>query len=458
MDEKKLLEKFKAKSEDAKREHNERLNDIRDNFQIDRDRILYSNSFRRLSGKTQVFVSGYRDHIRTRLTHTLEVVQIATTISEYLGLNATLTEAIALGHDIGHTPFGHAGEKELNRILGNSKDIDLKYSFAKDYNKDLKGFKHNWQGIRILTDLEKVYKDFNGLNITDKTLWGILHHTDIKSKDPEVLYSFYLNCFAKESNDFNFLDSYSLEAHVVKLADEIAQRHHDVEDALYAGIIDEKDIEKEFLNCFKSIYTEDDLKKKEEKYCKGSITKVIVGFYVESLIKSIKIRIRELGIKDGATNITRDQGEKIISFSEDFKEADETFKIMLKDMILHSHLAEVMDGRSSFIIRKLMKAYLSNIMQLPDDGILSFLRHIISQEDYNNLVKDLNDGSTRLLPRQIRSILKEKYIESKDVSDKSVLNNPYLLRTIADYISGMTDKYATDQFNMLYGSKEVSTL
>ena len=140
---------------------------IRNEFERDRDRIMYSRAFRRLSGKTQVFLAGNDDHVRTRLTHTLEVAQIARTISKALGLNEYLTEAIALGHDIGHTPFGHIGERMLNSIMNGCYKIK-DFNDENDIIKDHKGFKHNWQSLRVATVLEP------NMNLTNYTLWGIV--------------------------------------------------------------------------------------------------------------------------------------------------------------------------------------------------------------------------------------------------------------------------------------------
>jgi len=169
-----------AKSYLTSREHKEISTKYRNNFQKDRDRILYSKSFRRLSGKTQVFLAGQNDHLRTRLTHSLEVNQISKTISNALNFNLDLTEAIALGHDIGHTPFGHVGERTLNYIMNGCEII-------KDFNNDLdiqkKGFKHNVQALRILNELERKNENYNGLNLTNYTLWGIVNHTGKGNKD-----------------------------------------------------------------------------------------------------------------------------------------------------------------------------------------------------------------------------------------------------------------------------------
>ena len=157
----------------------EPIHDYRTNFQRDRDRILYSRSFRRLSGKTQVFIPLSHDHVRNRLTHTLEVSQIARITARNLQLNETLSEAMALGHDLGHTPFGHVGERALNLIMNNCGN----FSEAQNYlDLNDKGFKHNHQSVRACCDLEKIYPRIHGMNLTNFTLWGIRNHSGIKWK------------------------------------------------------------------------------------------------------------------------------------------------------------------------------------------------------------------------------------------------------------------------------------
>ena len=172
---------------------------LRTEFQRDRDRILHSKAFRRLKHKTQVFFSPYDDHFRTRMTHTLEVAQIARTISRALDLNEDLTEAIALGHDLGHTPFGHSGERVLNELMPN-------------------GYRHNEQSVRVAEFIEN-------LNLTQETIDGILNHS------------------------YNCLPS-TLEGQVVRFSDKIAYINHDIQDAIRAGIINADDIPKESIDYF----------------------------------------------------------------------------------------------------------------------------------------------------------------------------------------------------------------
>lgn len=224
-------------------------------FMRDRDRILYSKAFRRLSGKTQIFVTSYDDHARTRLTHSLEVAQIAKTIARKLHLDEDLAEAMALGHDLGHTPFGHVGERVLNSIMNHCFDFVDELS--------LRGFKHNLQSLRVTQELEKGYEG-RGLNLTLTTLFGLFAHTnaDWEKYNPckystavgkEIHCNMPLvrtNCRNEQKLSVTFYDKHvaelllpdgdtpwSVEAYVVKFADEIAQRHHDLEDGLIAKLI-----------------------------------------------------------------------------------------------------------------------------------------------------------------------------------------------------------------------------
>jgi dGTPase len=192
--------------------------DFRDPYARDRDRVLHCSSFRRLEYKTQVFLNHEGDYFRTRLTHSLEVSQIARTLSRMLALNETLTEVIALSHDLGHTPFGHAGGDALDKLL-------------REDGREL-GFEHNFQSFRVLTTLEKRYKDFEGLNLTFATLEGVLKHS----------YP-YQKPFLVNINEGFSLDKHpSLEAMVVDHADEIAYTSHDIDDGIKYGLISFDDL------------------------------------------------------------------------------------------------------------------------------------------------------------------------------------------------------------------------
>lgn len=218
--EERVLSPYAAKSSKSRRSSYEEPCPIRTSFQRDRDRILYSKAFRRLMHKTQVFIAPEGDHYRTRLTHTIEVSQIARTISRALNLNEDLTEAIALGHDLGHAPFGHAGEDALNEMM-----------------KDWGGFHHAKQSLRVVEYLERD----GGLNLTEEVKNGILAHTKGKGgiDDPK-----------------GFAEPKTLEAWVVRYADRIAYINHDIDDAIRAGIIKLEDIPKDLRELFGNTLSE----------------------------------------------------------------------------------------------------------------------------------------------------------------------------------------------------------
>src|SRR6187402_1993717 len=205
-DEERVLSPYAQRSRDSKgRTRPEPLDPTRPIFQHDRDRIIHSKAFRRLAGKTQVFLAPEGDHYRTRITHTLEVAQFARSVTRFLGLNEMLTEAIVMGHDLGHTPFGHAGEKVLAHLLPN-------------------GFHHVKQSIRVVEQLEH---DGEGLNLTDEVRDGILKHSKGKGQ-----------IFSDNPN----LTAMTLEGQIVRIADIAAYVNHDFDDAMRAGLVAQKDL------------------------------------------------------------------------------------------------------------------------------------------------------------------------------------------------------------------------
>lgn len=233
------LSKYATKSRFSQgRKNQEDECNLRTDFQRDRDRILHSKAFRRLKHKTQVFLSPFNDHFRTRLTHTLEVSQIARTIARALDLNEDLAEAISLGHDLGHTPFGHCGEGVLNELMPG-------------------GFHHNLQSVRVVEVLEN-------LNLCQETVDGILTHTwGFEPKTPE--------------------------AQVVQLADKIAYINHDIEDSIRAGIIAESDLPKDCINYFSSIQKKR-LNKMIEEIISNSLGKPIISMSEEGWFHTTKLR------------------------------------------------------------------------------------------------------------------------------------------------------------------------
>ena len=232
--EKKSLARYACLSESAAdlRARSQASHPYRTEFQRDRDRIIHSRAFRRLKHKRQVFHTNVGDHYRTRLTHTMEVTQIARTMARALGLNEDLTEAVALGHDLGHTPFGHLGEYLLDEIMqGKHGNLDGLPS------KRCGGFKHNYQSVRILDLLEKKYRT-PGLNLTAPVREGVIKHTRLKKK--RIHYA----DLDLRGLHWEFETPTTLEGQIVAIADEIAQRTHDLEDGVRAGLVEMQEVRK----------------------------------------------------------------------------------------------------------------------------------------------------------------------------------------------------------------------
>ena len=428
--------------------------DGRSDYAIDRDRILYSKAFRRLSDKTQVFFSDEIKDLRTRLTHTLEVNQIAKTIVSSLGCNSDLTEAIALGHDVGHTPFGHVGERTLNLIMNNCEHLGIQVS---DNNF---GFKHNLQSVRVLCDLE------GDLNLSKYTLWGIVNHSKLaypqcKLKQ-NICYTLHRPTFCQKPNankanvSCKFYDTYlnkigneywSIEGLVVALADEIAQRHHDIEDSIRFNILGRKDLV-EKLSIFKPVFRPLDrenynkLKKlidAPEDIFLSQFSRLIVKAYVVNLTEETKKRINDKGNQMGLTShqdfinqksaIPIADAKALVGFTSAFETVDDDFHSFLKSSILNSYGAQSMDGKGAYIVRRLFEAYLSNPTQLPDDEIRRFYSAIhVTGKSMGQMRGEMN------------------------LHRNTDLRRNHLMRVIADYIASMTDAYAYNQYDLLYGT------
>ncbi len=298
-------------------------------FQRDRDRIIHSTAFRRLEYKTQVFVYHEGDYYRTRLTHTIEVAQIAGCIARTLGLNEDLCEAIALAHDLGHTPFGHAGEKALNELM-----------------KDKGGFEHNEQGLRVVNKLERRYPDFPGLNLSWEVREGIIKHTT--SYDRPL------------PSEFEAEKMPTLEAQVVNLADEIAYNSHDLDDALTAALIDEEGLGEVELWSQVTSSLRPSLDKEHRKY---QAVRILINSQVTDALEFTATKLQELKIDsaDGARNKTR----PVISFSPEMQKKNRALKeFLFKNMYLHYRVVRMSEKAERFI-QKLFNAYLDRPGQLP---------------------------------------------------------------------------------------------
>jgi dGTPase len=292
----------------------EKRSTLRTPYQRDRDRIIHSTAFRRLKHKTQVFVNTTVDHYRTRITHSLEVAQIARTLGKYFKLNEDLCETLSLAHDLGHTPFGHAGEESLNECM-------INYG----------GFDHNIQTIRLVTLLENKYYDFKGLNLSLETLDGLIKHNGPIS-NPYKFDNILGKNFFKNKINFNY--NSSLEAQISSISDDIAYNSHDLEDGLKANLFDISDL----IN----IPILSDIVKKNKKKIKKNnkelvlrqIVREIINEMVKDIIKNTKKNLKTENIKS-IKDLYKSQ-EQVVCFSNKMKRFDTDIKIFLRERMYFS--------------------------------------------------------------------------------------------------------------------------
>lgn len=342
----------------------------RSEFQRDRDRIIHSAAFRRLEYKTQVFVNHEGDLFRTRLTHSLEVAQIGRSIARNLGLNEDLVEAITLAHDLGHTPFGHAGQDALNGCM-----------------RDYGGFEHNLQSLRVVDVLEERYAAFDGLNLCYETREGILKH--VSRKNAQKLGAL--------GERFLQHKSPSLEAQLANFADEIAYNNHDVDDGLRSGLINlaqlqEVSIFSRHLQRVKAMHPS--LSERRMVY---ETVRNMINTLVTDLIQQSTHNIREAGIRN-LEDVHA--APPLIGFSAQVKQEQQTLKKFLFDNLYRHFRVMRMNNKARHTIEKLFTAFSSEI---------------------------------RLLP--------SKYQEKFDADGQ---------QAIADYIAGMTDRYAIKEYQRLF--------
>jgi len=347
---------------------------VRNAFQRDRDRIIHSTAFRRLEYKTQVFVNHEGDLFRTRLTHSLEVAQLARGIARTLNLHEDLTEGIALAHDLGHTPFGHAGQDALN-----------------DCMRDYGGFEHNLQSLRVVEKLEQRYAEFDGLNLTFELREGILKHCSVKN--------------AKQLGDvgIRFINKTnpSLEAQVTNFADEIAYNNHDVDDGLRSGLITIEQLQSvelfaSQLDIVKSKYPKLEQKRLIHETIRRMINVLVVDLCTQSA-KNIA-NIDPKNIQDIR------QSPYLVSFSDDMIAKNHALKQFLRKNLYQHYKVNRMSAKAERIIRELFTVFLGDIGLMPNE----FQEH------------------------------------AKD--DKA--------RAVADYIAGMTDRFAIREHRRLFAVEE----
>jgi len=349
------------------RKYDEPRSAYRGEYQRDRDRIIHSTGFRRLVYKTQVFVNHEGDLYRTRLTHSLEVSQIARTVAIALSLNEPLTEAICLAHDLGHTPFGHAGQDTLNECM-----------------RDYGGFEHNLQSLRVVDVLEAKYADFPGLNLMFETREGILKHCSTRN--------------ARELGDVGerFLErrQAGLEAQLANIADAIAYNNHDVDDGFRAGLLTLDQLREQAL--FEAQYAEVHrlYPELEDRRLIYEIMRRMIGAVVTDLIEETRRLLDEHAPR--SIDDVREAGKPLVSMSDEMYEEHMSLKRFLSRHLYRHEKKLEMTRKVQVMIRELFSAYSEDVRRMP--------------------------------------------AEFADAA--AVLNETGRARVIADYIAGMTDRYA----------------
>lgn len=348
----------------------------RNEFERDRDRIIHSNAFRRLQYKTQVFVNHEGDHYRNRLTHSIEVSSVARSISKMLNLSDDLAESVALAHDIGHTPFGHAGEEALNECI-----------------KEYQPFSHNAHSLKLITQLECRYASYNGLNLTWEVLEGIVKHNGPIVGRPAEYIAEYNNI-----NDLELHTYASAEAQVASLSDDIAYICHDLEDSIRAQILNFKDIvEIELLDRFIV-----DLKIKFSDISSSrliyELVRKLIHHLIENLLRNTQNNIKLHSIK--TPEDIRLLGSPLVVFTKDMEDEVLRIKEFLFKKVYKHEKVRAMNRKSKTVVTELFSLYCDNYKLLPENW--------------------------------------HQFIDHQNSKTKALV--------VADYIAGMTDRFAINQY------------
>ncbi|OAJ70628.1 deoxyguanosinetriphosphate triphosphohydrolase [Methylobacillus sp. MM3] len=372
----KTLAPYAANPERSKgRQSHEAPPEGRNEFQRDRDRIIHSTAFRRLEYKTQVFVNHEGDLFRTRLTHSLEVAQIGRGIARNLGLHEDLVEAIALAHDLGHTPFGHAGQDALNECM-----------------RDYGGFEHNLQSLRVVDLLEQRYADFDGLNLTFEVREGILKHCSIQN--------------ARQLGDvgerFLLKQQPSLEAQVANLADEIAYNNHDVDDGLRSGLITLEQLSEVSVFARHLAEVRNRYPQLEGRRLIHETVRRMINSQVQDLCRQSSKKISEAN--PASIDDVR-KAEPLIAFSPEMQQQQLELKQFLRNRLYRHYRVNRMSSKAQRIIRDLFAAF---------------------------------HGDPKLMPDEFQ-------LRASEIKP----------RAVADYIAGMTDRYAIREYRRLFTVEEL---
>jgi len=370
-------------SESRGRRHPEAAPAYRSEYQRDRDRIVHSTAFRRLVYKTQVFVNHEGDLYRTRLTHSLEVAQIARAIAGALALNEVLSEAICLAHDLGHTPFGHAGQDALNECM-----------------RDFGGFEHNLQSLRVVDELEEQYAEFDGLNLTFECREGILKHCSAA----------HARQLGELGERFLQRTQPGLEAQLANFADEIAYNNHDVDDGIRAGLVTVEELAQ--IPLFARYH---EVVRREYGTLSGrrlvnEILRRMINHLVSDLIETSAARLRAAGVTTAAE--VRSLAAPLIGFSEETQELNHALKSFLRDQVYKHYKVRRMTSKARRVVTALFEAFLGDPGLMPEEHAANAAR------------------------------LGAAHAESGRA------------RAVADYIAGMTDRYAILEHRRLFDASE----
>ena len=310
-------------------------------FMRDRDRIIHSTAFRRLKYKTQVFVYHEKDYFRTRLSHSIEVSQLARSISKVFNVNDDLSEAISLSHDLGHTPFGHAGEDVLNKKM-----------------EIVGGFNHNFQAIKILTLLEKKYLNFDGLNLSFETLDGILKHNGpINCKIPDYIYSILEFFDADKSTHGSF------ESQIAAICDDIAYNNNDIDDGLYAGLFDIDQISE--IPIVEKVIKTIKLNNNDKKRFNYEVVRGLIKLMIDDLICNTKEIIKKNNISSCDQILSFNKN--IVCFSDDIKDQELKLKSFLKKNMYEHTRVKRMTIKAKKIITDLFELFIEEPSLLPTE-------------------------------------------------------------------------------------------
>ncbi len=354
------------------RVHPEAEHPYRSAFQRDRDRVIHSTAFRRLEYKTQVFVNHEGDHYRTRLTHTLEVAQISRSLARALGLNEDLTEAIALAHDLGHTPFGHAGEEALNGLMCHHG-----------------GFEHNAHGLRVVDLLERRYPDFPGLNLSFEVRESFATHSTRHE-------------FPQPVADFPRGGMPTLEAQIVCVADEIAYDNHDLDDGLQSGVLDEADVAE--LRIWQTV-SADQARNMDAQLRRAQAIRRLIDLEATDVIEQTRRNLDAGPVRTPAQ--VRDHGERLVGFSPGLAAMKDELEAFLHERFYRYFTVQRMSNKARAFLTDLFRAYV---------------------------------GHPGMLPHEHQAEVHAYGTE----------------RAVCDYIAGMTDRFAQQEYRRLFHPFELT--